>query len=150
MRIAEIVTGLVMVTLAAVTVFAIRDLPYWSEFTPGPAFAPVWVALAAALLGVALIVTALVQREHEPADWPDREGARRVVLTMLGLAALLFGVPWLGFVPAAVALSLFMLVVVQRRRWLPSLVATAGIMALVVGVFQIWLGVALPKGLLGI
>ena len=150
MKKAEIVTGLVMLVACAVAVFAMRDLPYWIEFTPGPAFAPLWVAGGGAVLSLLLILAARRRDEDEPTDWPDKVGALRVWMTVAALCAVVPLAPWLGFVPASVLFALFVIVAVQRRRWWPSLVATTVITATVVGVFQVWLRVALPKGFLGI
>ena len=149
MKKVEIATGLLMLALSAVAIFALRELPYWSGFAPGPAFVPMWVASVGALLSLALLVAA-VRGEARPADWPDRAGFLRVVAIVAALSLLVMSAPWLGFMPASVLAALFVLIVVLRRRWLPSLLTTVLVAATVTGIFQIWLGVPLPKGFLGV
>jgi hypothetical protein len=50
----------------------------------------------------------------------------------------------------ALLFMVFLLIFVERRRLVPSLFTTALTMALVYGVFSAWLGIAFPKGMLGI
>jgi len=150
MKAADIVSACVMLVLAVVVLAATRDLPYWADFAPGSAFAPFWVAAAGILCSIVLIVGALRRRSHPPVDWPDHRGLRRVVLTAAGLWAIVALAPVLGLVATAVLFMLFLLLVVLRRHLWPSLLTTAVTTALVYGVFSAWLGIAFPKGLLGI
>ena len=150
MKQAEIATALVMIALAGVVVLGTRDLPYWAEFAPGGAFAPVWVAVVTTGLATLLIVTALRRRTAPALDWPDRRGAWRVGLTAGGLWLVLALAPWLGLMPAVTAFTALLLLVVLRRPVLPSLLATAAITALVYGVFVAWLKVPMPTGILGL
>lgn len=70
--------------------------------------------------------------------------------TLAGLWLILLAAPWLGLVGAIAAFTLFLLLVVLRRRALPSLFATGLTLALVYGVFVLWLGIPMPTGLLGV
>ena len=150
MKTVDIVCALVMLVLSAVTYFATRDLPYWSEFAPGSAFGPVWVALAGVLISILLIVDALRRRENTPPDFPDRRGFTRVVMTAVALWVVVYLTPILGLIGTAVLFMLFLLLVVERRPLVPSLFTTLATTGLVYGVFSVWLGIAFPKGVLGI
>jgi putative tricarboxylic transport membrane protein len=150
MKAADILSACVMLALSAVVFAATRDQPYWADFAPGSAFAPLWVALAGAAVSIALIVGALRRQSNPPADWPDRQGLQRVALTAAGLWGVVIVAPVLGLIPAAVLFMLFLLLLVVRRRLVPSLITTAITGALVYGVFSAWLGIAFPKGILGI
>ena len=149
MRWAEIGTALAMLALAVVVILGTRDLPYWADFAPGGAFMPVWVAVATVLLALALLVEAARRSASEPADWPDRRGLRRVVLIVAGLWAVVALASTLGLITSAAAFILFMLLVVLRTPWLPSLVAVAVTILLIYGIFVAWLGIALPAGTFG-
>jgi len=150
MRTADIVSAVIMLILSGAVLMATRDLPYWSDFAPGSAFAPFWVAATGAVLSVALLVGALRRESGPPVDWPDRAAFQRVVLTAAGLWAVVVLAPVLGLISTAVLFMLFLLLAVQRRRVLPSLLTTAITTALVYGVFVAWLGIAFPKGLMGV
>jgi len=149
MKTADLISAVVMLVLSGVVFATTRDLPYWADFAPGSAFAPFWVAATGAVLSIALFVSALRRQTNPPVDWPDRAGFQRVILTAAGLWAVVVIAPILGLVATAVLFMLFLLLV-ERRRLLPSLFTTAVTTALVYGVFIAWLGIAFPKGLLGV
>jgi putative tricarboxylic transport membrane protein len=146
----NIALALIFLALSAVVVAGVRDLAYWSDFAPGPAFAPVWLAAVGAVLALLLILQEVRNPSGAPADLPPRPALTRVALTMTALALVLLAAPQLGFVAAVAALALFVLLVVERRRILPSLIVTVLTAALVHGVFIAWLNVQLPKGFLGL
>ena len=150
MRGVNIATALVFLALSAVLVAGTWDLPYWSDFAPGPAFAAIWTAAAASVLALMLLLKERRTPSAEPADWPDRPAWMRVVMTTAALCMTLVLAPTLGFPVTVALLTFFVLTVVERRRLVPSLVVTALTAALIHGVFVAWLNVALPKGILGI
>jgi putative tricarboxylic transport membrane protein len=150
MRRLNIAAALVFLALSAIVVAGTWELAYWSDFAPGPAFAPVWVAAAGSVLALLLLLQEVRHPSHEPADLPPRAALTRVALTLAALALALFAAPRLGFVMTVAALTLFVLLVVERRRLVPSLIVTGLTAALVHGVFIAWLNVQLPKGPLGI
>jgi putative tricarboxylic transport membrane protein len=144
----DIAAALILLALSGLVAAGTSHLPYWSDFAPGPAFASMWVAGTVALIAVLLLARAL-RAEPEPADWPDRDGAGRVLLTLAALWLLAALLPWLGFVAAATLFLLAMLLVVQRRRLGPSLLATFITVAGAQAIFGLWLQIDLPKGPLG-
>jgi putative tricarboxylic transport membrane protein len=150
MRRLNIAAALVFLALSAITVAGTSDLAYWSDFAPGPAFAPIWVAAAGAVLALLLLAQEMRNPSPEPADLPPRPALLRVLLTIAALAVALVLAPRLGFVASVAALTLFVLLAVERRRIVPSLVVTVLTAALVHGVFVAWLNVQLPKGFLGL
>jgi hypothetical protein len=150
MRRLNITAALVFLALSAIVVAGTSDLAYWSDFAPGPAFAPVWVAAAGAVLALLLLLQEARDPTREPADLPPRPALTRVLLTVAALALALAATPRLGFVTTVVALTLFVLLAVERRRVLPSLLVTMLTAALIHGVFVAWLNVQLPKGFLGL
>ncbi len=150
MRRADIASAAVLLVLAVIVAAGTLDLPYWSEFTPGPAFAARWVAFVAAVLAASLLWEALTRSEHAVIEWPDREGLRRVLLACALLLAFLLAMPWVGFTLDATLLMLAMLIGVQRRGLLASLAATAITVAGAWGIFIVWLQIKLPAGPWGI
>lgn len=150
MRGVNIATALVFLALSAIVVVGTSDLAYWSDFSPGPAFAPIWIAAAGAVLALLLLFQELRDPSRQPADLPPRPALTRVLLTVAALAFALAVAPRLGFVATVAALTLFVLLAVERRRVVPSLIVTVLTAALVHGVFVAWLNVQLPKGFLGL
>jgi hypothetical protein len=146
----EIVAAIIMLVLAAIMAAGTAELAAWEEVAPGPRFMPLGIAGLSALLAVLLILEARANREERPVEWPDRPGGVRVTLAIIGIVAFLLVTPWLGFVLGSAAFALFMLLVVIRRRLLPSLLTTVITAAMIQGIFISWLSIPLPKGVFGI
>ncbi len=150
MSMSDVIPAIIMLVLSVIVVLATWSLGYWIEFTPGPAFAPVWIAAA----GVVLVILRLTEARWAGAaagvEWPDRNALVRILLTMGGLVALPILSPILGMVPSVALFIAFFLLVVARRRLVPTLTTVAVTTGLVYGVFVLWLGMRLPTGLFGV
>ena len=151
MRVSDVVTALLMLALSAAVFLETRGLEFYGEVTPGPAFVPVWLAAAGVVLGVLRLLEARrLSLEQAGVEWPDRPGLKRVILTFGGLVTIPLVAPVLGLFVAIVLFMGFLLIAVLHQRIAPSLVTIAITGGVVYGIFVLWLGVALPKGLLGI
>jgi hypothetical protein len=137
-----------MLALSAAVAFDTRGLSFWTDTTPGPAFMPVWLAVA----GIVLVALRLLEarRSSTEIDWPDRFALVRVAMILGGLVAVPLLSPLLGLVPALALFVAYLLVVVLRQRLWPSLATLSITIALVYGIFVGWLRVPLPKGIFGI
>jgi hypothetical protein len=145
----ELAVGIVLLGLCATVFVVMAAQPYWSDYAPGSAFMPFWVAGVGTLLALAHSGIAIRQGAAGEADWPDRSGALRVLLTICALWLFLAAMPWLGVGASAAGFVLLLLLLVQRRRLLPSLATTVVTVGMVELVFIHWLGVRLPRGFLG-
>jgi putative tricarboxylic transport membrane protein len=150
MRVIDVAPAVVMLGLSATVFMGTSELPYWADFTPGPAFLPRWVAGAGALLSVILLAEAWRKGGAGKPEWPHRAGAIRVGLTTAGLILCVPVAPYLGFIAVTFLFMLGMMVGILRRKILPSLVTAAFTGGLLYVVFVWWLKVALPVGPLGI
>ena len=148
MRRYDLITALIMLALAAVAAFGTQGLDFWDDFGPSTRFMPIWVAVVTAVLALLLI---FAKRQHDPPpEWPDRAGAVRVSLVFLAIVIFIASVPWLGFLVATVLFVLAMLLGIERRPVLPSLLTAAITAGLIQGVFSWWLSIPLPKGAFGL
>jgi hypothetical protein len=150
MRRLDHATAAVMLLLAALVVVGTRELEFWDDFGPGSRFMPLWVAGVTAVLSLMLMTEAKRRAAHDPADWPDRAGLRRVALTFAGIVAFALTAPWLGFVVTTALFVVALLLMVEHRPLLPSLFTGLLVAALVHAIFVSWLNIALPRGILGV
>jgi hypothetical protein len=146
----DVVPALLMLALSAAMAFDTRSLSFWADTTPGPAFMPVWLAIAGVALFVLRLVEARSASRTEPVQWPEKAALARVALVLAGLVAVPLASPVLGLVVALAAFVAFLLLAVLRQPLGPSLLAIAITVGLVYAIFVGWLGVPLPKGMLGI
>jgi putative tricarboxylic transport membrane protein len=149
MKTSDVVPALLMLALSAALAFETRGLGFWSDTTPGPAFMPVWLALAGAVLCVLRLVEAR-SSASAAIPWPERSALARVAMVLGGLAAVPLASPLLGLVPSLALFVAFLLLAVLRQPLWPSLATLAVTVGLVYAIFVGWLGVPLPKGILGI
>jgi putative tricarboxylic transport membrane protein len=144
---ADLIGGMVVFLLGLAVVFFSRQLPYMSEYGPGPGFFPLWIGLG--IVGCAIVVNINILKKQ------DRTGVFFKPLTKLGVKVLILMIiaflffPLLGF---SVGLGLFVGVtmrVMGKHRWI-----SCGITAVVTAIsihfiFGHWLSIPLPTGMVG-
>jgi hypothetical protein len=150
MRASDVVPALLMLVLSAAFVIDTWTLEFYGETTPGPAFLPVWLAIAGGVLFVLRVAEARRLGGGLAVEWPGRDGLRRVILTFAGLIVVPVVTPFIGMIPAMMLFMAYLLLVVLRQRLGPSLATIAVTGGVVYAIFVRWLGIALPAGLLGI
>lgn len=147
---AEAGAALLIVAIGGAMFYEAAKMPYFVEGVPGPGFMPRWIAGALLLVGAILVFQALRPRAGLAASiaWPAPSGRIRVATVLGALAVSLTVLDKLGFL---VTTTSFMAVVIYGlgvRSW--RTLAIVPILAAVIlyGVFSLWLGVPLPKGIL--
>lgn len=128
--------------------YSLRD-----ELGPGPGFFPFWLGL----VGLAMCLTMLVQSvrgqlilEGDESKWPNRVGAIRTGLLLIGTAVAALVFEPLGFRLTAFLFTMAMLLVLGVRR--PVVIIVFGLVS-GFGLFHIfyyWLKVPLPIGSFGL
>lgn len=148
MRKIDIVSAIILILISAIVVAATADLPYWSEYAPGPSFAARWIAAAGFLIGSVMLVQTLRSHSAETAEWPDATGARNVTLCVVLLALLVAFLQLLGTALGGFLFVLAFLLFVARRSIVAALATSVVTTALIRVIFVLWLGVDLPKGII--
>jgi len=140
---------LVLLVAAGVYLTLALRLPFGAAERPGAGFYPVIVAVFA--LVVALAATASAFRSAPGAEGAaaaklDAASRRRVVISVVALAAFCLVLPWVGYPASAFA---FVAVVLRYlgARWPAALVTGALSSAASYGLFATLLDVPLPRGL---
>jgi hypothetical protein len=144
----DIAIAVIMLALCVVVILGLSGYAFWSDYAPGPSFAPYLIAGSGIVLSLLLLIEA-IREPDEPADWPDAIGRSRVLFSVLGMVLFAALMPYLGFLISGVTFMIVLMVVVLRRKIWPSLATTAVTVALIQGIFVQWLNVRLPTGPLG-
>jgi hypothetical protein len=151
MRRADKVTGIIMLIFGVAVMEGGRRMPPSNTFGPGAGFLPFWLGVAMVFLAILLYVNA----NRYPADtanrspFPEKKSLVSIALTVTSLAAYNLLIEPLGFLVSTVFLSGFLLKVVEGERWpATTLVAVGNAIGLYI-IFQVLLGVGLPKNVLG-
>jgi len=147
MRLADLIGGVVVLFFGLAVVFFSSQLPYYSEFGPGPGFLPLWVGVV--LIGCAIFVVINVLRKHDKIGtfFKPRTKLGLHVLVIIFITFLLL--PLLGF---SIGLALFVGITMRimgKHRWV-SCSLTAVMTAICIHlIFISWLTIPLPQGLIG-
>ena len=138
----EIVAGLLCALFAALWIATALGLPYMGDYAPGSGFLPLWLGVCLLVLSAIHVVTSL----RAPAAAAPAGHWRKVVAVTLGLIVCVAVIEKLGFVVAVAAYLLFLLRGVEKESWRTSLGVSFGTIAVLFGLFRVWLQVPLPKG----
>lgn len=136
----SLISGLVLIALAAAALWFTRELPQGTLRAMGPAMLPRWLAVAVGLCGVALVVIGFL-REGSPLEAYSLRGPAVVVLAIVAFGICIRGydlgvvkIPTLGLMiagPLAIFVSGFATPEVRPRELLIlALALTAGCMML--------------------
>ena len=144
---ARVLGGVAVLALGLATVFFARQLPYHSNYGPGPGFLPIWIGYVLAICGIIVTIQELRAPNKGDTFFQPRTRMAIKVLVVIAAAFLLF--PLLGF---AVGFGLFICATMRlmgKHRWV-----TCGTAAVVTAVsihflFGQWLDIPLPTGWVG-
>jgi putative tricarboxylic transport membrane protein len=147
MWLARVFGGATVLALGLAVVFFARQLPYHSDYGPGPGFLPTWIGYVLVLCSLVVIVQELRTADTGATFFQPRTRLAIKVLMVIAIAFLLF--PLLGF---SVGFGLFICATMRLmggHRWV-----TCGVAAIVTAVgihylFGHWLDIPLPTGLVG-
>jgi hypothetical protein len=136
-----------VLALGMAVIFFSRQLPYHSDYGPGPGFLPMWIGVVLVICSMIVTVQELRAANKGETFFQPRTRMAVKVLVVIAIAFLLF--PLLGF---SVGFGLFICATMRLmggHRWV-----TCGVAAVVTAVgihflFGHWLDIPLPTGLVG-
>ncbi len=136
-----------ILALGIAAIFFARQLPYHSDYGPGPGFLPTWIGCVLVVCAVFVTAQELRLPNKEESFFQPRTLMAVKVLVVIGITFLLF--PLLGL---SVGFGIFICATMRlmgNHRWV-----TCGFAAIVTAVtihflFGQWLDIPLPTGLVG-
>jgi putative tricarboxylic transport membrane protein len=151
MKKADQITAIVLLLFSAFVIEESSKMTLFVEFAPGYGFFPFWLGVLMALLSIMLLVDARRRpaEKDELAPIPGREALIKVVLVLAGLGVYAFLMEITGYVVDTLLLVVLLLGVVEREKWQTTAFVAVLMTALLYLIFQVILGVSLPKGPLG-
>lgn len=147
MKVADLVGGLVVLLLGIAIVFFSFQLPYQSEYGPGPGFLPLWLGIV--LIGSAVFVVLNILRKQAKTEAFLKPGTKRGALMFVSIFVSFLLLPLLGF---AVGLAFFSGVTMRmmgKHSWMACGLTAVGIAIGIHFVFGQWLHIPLPGGVVG-
>jgi putative tricarboxylic transport membrane protein len=117
---------------------------------PGPGFLFFWTGIVTAILSIIIIVMSLRNRSPEETAGPGfgRWKVAKIVPVLISLFLYVFLMEWLGFLIVTLLLFIFLLGVIEKKKWWFALLVSFLVTTLTYIVFEMALQSQLPKGLL--
>jgi putative tricarboxylic transport membrane protein len=119
--------------------------------SPGPGFFPFSAGAILGIFSLVLLVQSFkkVEQGEEISLWQSIWGGWKIVSVLIVLVAYVFGMDYLGFFLGTVLFLGFLLRGMGHQTWLLTIVASLLGAIISYGIFQAWLDVQLPHGVLG-
>lgn len=150
MKTADIVGGLIGMTIGGYVMWESNAMPTDVVMKIGPGFFPRMLAGGLILFSAILLINAIRGRSQgtlEPKKLSDVGVQRGLITLAAALAFVALMVP-LGFIPTAIAFLTFMMLVLGKRKPLPILVIPSLVTGSIWLVFEKGLHLSMPPGLL--
>lgn len=140
--------ALFWVTAGLLACYGAMQLGLGSVTEPGPGFIFFWSGLILAVLSLTVFADSVRSSTETPPEMSELNWAK-IALVLLSLLLYAFFLERLGFVLTTFILVSFLLGCVEGASWFRSLgVACAAALASY-AMFELWLKIRLPKGILG-
>lgn len=150
----DVISSLIWIVVSALFCRESLDLGLGDFTEPGAGFFPFLTSLILIFLSAGLFAVSLRKRWgfnflEVRKHWSDRDGFRRISLTVLFLGSYVVALNYLGFALTTFLFIFLLLRFIEPQKWptvvLGSLLTAAGSYA----IFEIWLRANLPVGFLG-
>jgi hypothetical protein len=137
------ISGVVFVLIALLLAWENRAYPLGSLSEPGPGYMPLMLAIALGAFGLLVALRGGASPLFNTIDWT--EGKRGIVL-LIACGVGVFVLERIGYRLTMIAMLVFMLGVVERKRPLPTVLVSFGFAFISYFVFATLLKVQLPLG----
>jgi putative tricarboxylic transport membrane protein len=150
---ADRVSGLFWLIFSAFVSYASYKLGLGSLHQPGPGFLFFWTGIVTAILSVIVVLMSLRKPSSEGAQEPvfgkgGKGHVTKIVLVLLALLLYALLMEPLGFLIVTLLFFLFLLGVVEKKKWLFAVVVSLIVTTVSYLVFETGLQSQLPKGIL--
>lgn len=145
MWLAELIGRIVLLILGVAVVFFSSRLTYYSEFGPGPGFLPLWLGIA--LVGCAIFLILDFLRKHGTAESFFKPRTKQCIVMFLLIVIAFLLLPWLGFPIGFALLAGTAMRVMGRHRLVVCGITALAIALGIYFIFDQWLGIPLPTGI---
>jgi len=123
---------------------------YIVKYTPGPGFFPLWLGVVLALFSTALLIETFIKKSgNEPRRLPGRQALYRVGGITLLTAGFTLLMTSIGFLLSAILFVSVILFFMERVPVVRTVITSLIMSSCVYLIFEYWMEIGLPSGLLG-
>jgi putative tricarboxylic transport membrane protein len=145
---ANIIAGAAFFLLGVATIIlAWLDLPYTSDFSPGPGFLPLWLGIGLTICSIPIIITELGNKDKSGKLFrPETVKCIKVLILIVAVFLLL---PVFGFSAGLALITAGGMRLMGKHSWGSCVVIVIVTAACIHYLFGQWLSIPLPQGLIG-
>ncbi len=151
MKKADWITGIVLLVLAGYVIYEAWLMPPSGTFGPGSGFFPFWLGIILAGLSLILMTGAALRPKdpNEASPFPARQAFFAVIKVLGGLVIFTVLMETLGFILNTLVFVTYLMKIVQKERWWMTFLIAVATTACLYIVFQVLLGITLPRNQFG-
>ncbi len=118
---------------------------------PGPGLYPFGIGLIMVFISITVFLSSIFgQKRNEPAEEPEEEANKKtLILVIAALFVYAVILEALGFVLSTFFFILFLLTVIEKKKWYAAISFSVLTTVMIYAVFNLWLDSNLPRGILG-
>ncbi len=118
---------------------------------PGPGFLFFGASLALGIMSLVVLIRAWMSKKTEGAQIAifGGENIPKILLVLVSLFLYAFFMETLGFIVVTLLLLIFLLGIIEKKKWGYTIFVSTGVTVIAYLIFEIWLRSQLPRGLLG-
>jgi putative tricarboxylic transport membrane protein len=148
---ADRISGIFWLVFAVVVIIESYRLGLGTLHQPGPGFLFFWAAIMLGIMALGILMRAGVNKPSRESQILNlrKLNIGKVILVLASLFLYSLLMEKLGFILTTVMLFIFLLGVVEKKKWLFTIFTSVIVTALTYVVFEIWLKSQLPKGVFG-
>ena len=119
---------------------------------PGPGFYPFCIGLTLILFSLIVLLSSIFLQKEEASQEKTGEKSNIKDILLVVISLFLYAIVYehLGFVLSTFLFIIFILKIIERKKWLIAISFAIFTAAISYVVFNLWLNANLPKGILGI
>ena len=137
------VAGVGLILIALVVAWENREFPLGTLAEPGPGYVPLLFTIALGSFGLLIVLRGGTSPLFKSIDWSE---SRRGIVLLVACGIAVFALERIGYRLTMIALLLFLLGAVEKKRPLPTLLVALGFAFASHYLFDTLLKVQLPKG----
>lgn len=118
---------------------------------PGPGFLFFWTSIALGLMSLVILIRTWSSKkaeEHEVSIF-GKQNTLKILLVLISVFLYALLMETLGFIPVTLLFFLFLLGVIEKKRWHFTILVSILVTAIAYLIFEVWLRSQLPRGFLG-
>ncbi len=148
---ADRISGIFWLVFAVVVIIESYRLGLGTLHQPGPGFLFFWAAIMLGIMALGILIRAGVNKPSRESQILNlrKLNIGKVILVLASLFLYSLLMEKLGFILTTVMLFIFLLGVVEKKKWVFTIFTSVIVTTLTYVVFEIWLKSQLPKGVFG-